>query len=637
MVLGVTCVLLSGCGEDSQSTVDPTGAEVESGRPSSGSSSGDTDSSDIGSSRTDSRDTGSGKTGSGKTGSGKTEAFAATIDGRPIGKYYVDDPSLDGWDTEVFSKAAAAQFKTLTKLLQKPDPIDAAQLVPVVTDDFFCGDLEPANQQEVYGDVVLSVVVAEDPQDVDAEHYGADGLAEALGRLRASFAVEDLQVEIKIFRVTNQDDRITTRQHLSIREPGASAQATWQSEWKVGSSNRPPRLRSIRLLDYQRSELRGEDTSLFADCTEAAIGGNDCFQTQLMYGVFHWLGQIQQSLGMHISGFAGMAIGDVNGDGLDDLYICESGGLPNRLFVQNPDSTVTDRSREAGVDWADLTRSALLVDLDNDGDQDLVLGTRAGLKIMSNDGTGRFDVAATIDSVRMVYALCAADYDQDGDLDFYASRYSANSIETGHAPLPMPYYDANNGAKNFMFRNDGGFRFTDVTAQAGLDANNGRFTFAASWEDYDNDGDQDLYLANDFGRNCLYRNDGGRFMDVAAEAGVEDIASGMSVTWGDYNRDGHMDVYVSNMFSTAGNRITFQDQFKPDFSPFARASLQRLAKGNTLFANRGDGTFTDVSVDSGVTMGRWAWSSLFADLNNNGWEDLLVTNGYLSAPDTDDL
>ena len=126
-------------------------------------------------------------------------------------------------------------------------------------------------------------------------------------------------------------------------------------------------------------------------------------------------------------------------------------------------------------------------------------------------------------------------------------------------------------------------------------------------------------------------------MDVAAEAGVEDIASGMSVTWGDYNRDGHMDVYVSNMFSTAGNRITFQDQFKPDFSPFARASLQRLAKGNTLFANRGDGTFTDVSVDSGVTMGRWAWSSLFADLNNNGWEDLLVTNGYLSAPDTDDL
>ncbi len=87
---------------------------------------------------------------------------------------------------------------------------------------------------------------------------------------------------------------------------------------------------------------------------------------------------------------------------------------------------------------------------------------------------------------------------------------------------------------------------------------------AASWEDYDQDGDLDLYVANDFGRNNLYRNDDGQFVDVAAEAGVEDISAGMSVSWGDYNNDGQADLYVGNMFSSAGNRVTYQRQFSSD-------------------------------------------------------------------------
>ena len=110
----------------------------------------------------------------------------------------------------------------------------------------------------------------------------------------------------------------------------------------------------------------------------------------------------------------------------------------------------------------------------------------------------------------------------------------------------------------------------------------------------------------------------------------------MSVTWADYNRDGLMDLYVSNMFSSAGNRIAYQRQFKAGVDDATLSQYQRHARGNTLFANRGDG-FDDVSVPAGVTMGRWAWSSNFLDINNDGGDDLFVANGFITNPLVDDL
>ena len=98
-----------------------------------------------------------------------------------------------------------------------------------------------------------------------------------------------------------------------------------------------------------------------------------------------------------------------------------------------------------------------------------------------------------------------------------------------------------------------------------------------------------------------------------------------------------MDLYVSNMFSSAGNRVAYQRKFKSEADEAARAKYQYLARGNSLFENAGDGTFRDVSLAAGATMGRWAWSSLFADLNNDGWEDLLVANGFVTGRTKDDL
>ena len=279
---------------------------------------------------------------------------------------------------------------------------------------------------------------------------------------------------------------------------------------------------------------------------------------------------------------------------------------------------------------------------DNDGDQDLVAATIFALTIYANDGTGVFAPRLAIPECDRVFSLTAADYDRDGQLDIYACRYRPDAEFDFELPLPMPYHDANNGGRNFLLRNEGNLKFKDVTSQVGLDQDNRRFSFAAAWEDFDNDGDQDLYVANDYGRNCLYVNEAGSFTNIAESANVEDIASGMSVSWSDFNHDGKFDVYVSNMYSKAGNRITRQPQFTQHRDPISLAQIQRHARGNTLFAGTvGDAdtsaSFQDVSEVQHATMGRWAWGSLFVDINNDSWDDVLIVNGLMTTEDSGDL
>jgi hypothetical protein len=386
---------------------------------------------------------------------------------------------------------------------------------------------------------------------------------------------------------------------------------------------------------------------MFSDCTDSALEANESYHQQLLYGMNHWLERIQDLQYGYLLGNPGIALGDVNGDGLNDLYLCQEEGLPNLLFVQQADGTVRDMSRSAGVDWLEGSRSALLVDLDNDSDQDLAVATIGGIVVASNDGTGRFKPEGLLPTSDDIMSLSAADYDRDGRLDLYACAYFRNALDNdtrtrsmGIAGAGFVYHDANNGAANSLLRNeivDGKWQFVDVTRDVGLDANNRQWSLAASWDDYDNDGDDDLYVANDFGANNLYRNDAGRFVDVAVQAGAEDRASGMGVAWGDYNRDGRSDLYVGNMFSSAGNRITPQPQFRPGASPELRDQLQRFARGNTLLENLDGQSFRDVSVEAGVTMGRWSWGVDFVDINNDGWEDLVVANGYVTGEDSGDL
>jgi hypothetical protein len=114
-------------------------------------------------------------------------------------------------------------------------------------------------------------------------------------------------------------------------------------------------------------------------------------------------------------------------------------------------------------------------------------------------------------------------------------------------------------------------------------------------------------------------------------------AFGMSAAFGDYDRDGRMDIHLGAMFSSAGSRITTQRQFMPGKPEEVRARFRHMARGNSLFQNAGGGAFKDVSVEANITYGRWAWASLFFDLNNDGWEDILVANGFVTGDLLDDL
>ena len=340
------------------------------------------------------------------------------------------------------------------------------------------------------------------------------------------------------------------------------------------------------------------------------------------------------------NGHHGVSVGDADGDGLDDIYVAQPSGLPNRLYRARGDGTFEDATERAGLGVLDDTAQSLFADVDNDGDQDLVLATGTKPLLFLND-KGRFSVVADAFQFRqplqgVLTSIAMADYDRDGFLDLYLCVYSyffgAGEEKAG---TPAPYYDARNGPPAVLFRNDGRGRFVDVTAEAGLDAGNDRYHFAAAWADYDNDGWPDLLVANDFGTKNLYRNRGLRdgrvtFEDVAADAGVLDHGAGMSAAFLDYDNDGLLDIYTGNMWSDAGLRVTSAPGFMPDAPADVRALYRRHVRGNSLLRNRGDGHFEDKTLAARAEMGRWAWSSDALDFDNDGWEDLYVVNGMLT-------
>ncbi|MDA0812545.1 MAG: VCBS repeat-containing protein [Verrucomicrobia bacterium] len=532
-----------------------------------------------------------------------------------------EDPIVDGWGSEVFAASALEQLNRLGEVLAGEPDVEPGE---ICAPGFTAPSLRPADLKSVSinGSItVLRPTAAPSPgpalpQALFPEQPGA-------------------RCKFKIFSAGQKLGEIVTHCYFQLAHFDGAKRTQLNSTLEcLWTPTEPPMLKSISVTDHE--EIRA--TSGFADCTAAAIAATNLLDSQFIYGRDYWQGNLEGALGIEERG-NGIAIGDANGDGLDDLYLCQPTALPNRLLLRQADGSLKDVSAENGVDWLDNTRSALFIDLDNDGDQDLVIGHTSALLLNENDGTGRFTLRGQLPSISLLFSINAVDFDKDGDLDLFACGYSGVEQISPQDVFasPMPYHDANNGAPNFLMRNDGDWAFSDVTKDVGLDANNLRFSLASAWEDYDGDGDLDLYVANDFGRNNLYRNDNGKFVDVADAAGVEDIGPGMSAAWGDANNDGRPDLYVSNMFSSAGSRITGQKAFKPNASESELAGFKRHARGNSLFQNSGDGTFTDQAVESGTVMGRWAWGSLFADFNNDGWQDLYVTNGFVTADAQDDL
>ena len=431
----------------------------------------------------------------------------------------------------------------------------------------------------------------------------------------------------------------------------------WDLRWQRSSSG------ELRLLSWHPLEETQSRSSapVFIDTTAQAFGANACYSAQLLHGTDYWRTVLDGACGIDIYGHNGVSVGDIDNDGFDDLYVCQPGGLPNRLFHNRHDGTFEDITESAGVGVLENTACALFVDIDNDGRQDLIVVRANGPLLFINEGNGRFRQKP--DAFRFATppqgtftGAAAADYDRDGWLDIYFCLYTYYQ-GTGQYKYPSPYFDAENGPPNFLMRNHRDGTFRDVTRETGLDKNNTRYSFCCGWSDFNNDGWPDLYVVNDFGRKNLYRNNGdGSFTDIAAEAGVEDVGAGMGVCWFDYDNDGGEDLYVADMWTAAGERITMQDIFRKDSPAEIRAFYQKHAMGNSLFrygaavkesltrgdtgVHRGDSNqngFRNVTESAGVGLGRWAWSCDAWDFDHDGFPDLYIANGMISGPSAHDL
>ena len=338
----------------------------------------------------------------------------------------------------------------------------------------------------------------------------------------------------------------------------------------------------------------------------------------------------------------GASVGDFNGDGLLDIYVTNSAG-PNALYLQNDDRSFTDVAQTAGVDNPDgVGNGAAAGDYDNDGDIDLFVanyhdGLLGASKLFRNDGNGTFEdvtVSAHIVDQDATFRSTGAtwgDYDQDSFLDLLVVRhigeqepevFSSHKYPTVARPLAL-------------YRNNGDGTFRNVThILYGADdahANVKGASFKPSFVDYDNDGDPDIYVVNDFGKknhpNVLWQNDGdGRFTDVSISSRADVALSGMGLAVGDYDNDGDLDFYVSNVRASVFLENKGDSKFT-DVTDRTRTGRPVIAENQNFPDYTGIAPKTNVVTrDSSI-----GWGTVFADFNNNGLLDLYLVAGYLDS------
>lgn len=416
-----------------------------------------------------------------------------------------------------------------------------------------------------------------------------------------------------------------------VRSDASGGGALTKSIWKVRVVDSPAGLKiqawAGSVVEAVALEADSTDSG-FVDVTGSVLVGER--SQWLAPSIMELRNRLDVEVGVGILGHHGVAVADVNGDGIEDIYLCQPGGIPNQLWLRQPDGTAVESGASLGLGLVDATMSALFVDLDGDMDLDAVLGLSSEVLIFACTPKG-FVPAARHD-LSSVTSLAAADIDGDRRIDIFACAYAhAYDGDT----LPNPYFDAENGEPNVLLSNrtEAGdqLRFENATEASGLDVAGSRFSIAATFEDVDADGDVDLYIANDFGRNAFYFNDGaGRFENRAGALGMEDVGAGMGASFADVDGDGLVDLYVANMESSAGRRVTGQEHFRSDVDDGTRALFRRHAKGNTLYMGGADGGFRESGLASA---GQWAWGAIPIDLDGNGALDLFVPNGFVTGTD----
>lgn len=372
---------------------------------------------------------------------------------------------------------------------------------------------------------------------------------------------------------------------------------------------------------------------------------------------------------------AGVAVGDVDGDGLPDLFLT-SVEQPASLYRNAGDNRFVDVTAASGFDTRLLgTTGALFADVNGDRHLDLLVGTLGGpLMLWVGDGRGRFADATRSSGLTPGFAvttMTAADADGDGDLDLYVATYKVRNALDVYAPAERAFdrtvrqvgdsfvvveewkheyrledrpelggvMRSQRAEPDLYFENDGSGTFRRVPMKTRFMDASGRpiveepdhFTLAARFYDVNGDAAPDLYVCNDFeDPDQFWINQGnGTFRSVSWEALRETSILCMSVDFADINRDGHVDFFTADMMSpTLEGR---QRQFpintpQPKLVGIPRERQQWMR--NTLQLSRGDGTWASIGDFAGVTATDWTWGSAFLDVDLDGYEDLLAVNGH---------
>jgi len=375
-----------------------------------------------------------------------------------------------------------------------------------------------------------------------------------------------------------------------------------------------------RLLDPGRKLPSGAPEPLFTDVTKAAgLASFRQFQGPRS-------SQLPEDMG------SGVAWGDFDNDGFDDLFVVSGGGsldladsqlAPSVLYRNLGDGRFEKvpgfpdlRIRGMGAAWGDY---------DNDGHLDLVVSSYDRIYLFHNNGDGTFtDVShkAGLDHYRGFWSgVSWGDYNRDGYLDLYVCGYvkyqrdeqnpTSSSSQFG-LEVPFTLNPASFAPeRNLLFRNNGNGTFTDVAKELGVDNPEGR-SLSALWHDFDGDGWPDLYVANDISENKLYLNRHGKFVDAGRSAWVEEYRGSMGLAAGDFDRDGDDDLFISHWIAQG------------------YALYQSLLSEQKGIANGSDLHFTDAAANLGIgqpSLQTIGWGTSFVDLDSDGWPDLLIANG----------
>jgi hypothetical protein len=368
---------------------------------------------------------------------------------------------------------------------------------------------------------------------------------------------------------------------------------------------------------------------------------------------------------------SGVALGDYDGDGLCDIYLCDLGGH-NKLYKNLGNWRFKDVTEEAGVACPKQTcTGAVFADVNGDGRLDLLVTSMGGPNaLFLNEGNGHFTnvtVSAGLESKLGSTSMALADIDGNGTLDLYVANYGVNSIIRSGGQLSFAYVNGKPtvrgrysqrikfvgdmmfelGEPHVLYLNDGKGKFTPQTWTDGtfLDENGKRLTeiprdqgLTVAFRDLNGDGYPDIYVCNDaFTPDRCWINDGhGHFRALPHLAWRSTSFFSMNCDFADLDRDGYDDFLVADMLSRDHRlALTQMSNMPPQPSLPGDLDTQFQMRRNTLFLNRGDGTYAEIANYAGLAGSEWTWSCIFLDVDLDGWEDVLISNGF--SYDVDDV